>query len=112
MKFTALFLALVMVTTAYTMNNKFDINFSSKRNLHSVLTEVKAKLESGAPLSDIMDLLKEIADEIKAEQKNVNEIAKKQAEECATEVKFREKEVADGKSANQAATSAKSTCAS
>lgn len=53
-------------------------------------------MESGAPLSDIMDLLKEIADEIKAEQKNVNELAKKQAAECATEVKFREKEVADG----------------
>jgi len=96
MKFTALFLVLVMVTTVYTMNNKYDINFASKRNLHNVLAEVKAKLASGAPLSDIMDLLNEIKEEILAEQKNVNEIAKVQAEECATEVKFRTKEVSDG----------------
>jgi len=53
-------------------------------------------LASGAPLSDIMDLLNEIKEEILAEQKNVNEIAKVQAEECATEVKFRTKEVSDG----------------
>lgn len=96
MKVLAIFLvAMVFSTHAMSLFEKYPMNYSSKRSIMTVLTQVESKLKTGGPLDAITKMLDEFVTAVTEEQVQHDELFEKQNAECEDEFSFRKKEVAD-----------------
>lgn len=110
MKTQSLFLILLITTSmATSLFQKYPINYSSKRNLFKVLSEVRSKIASGGPLSAVIELLDDLKSEVQNEQSTHDAVSQTQQAQCQTEIDFRNNEISD---ANDSISSANSQLAS
>jgi len=110
-KTQALFLILILTCSfATSLFKKYPINYSSKRNLFQVLTEVKAKIEAGGAMSAVIKLLDDIKGEVQNEQTSHDAVAAQQQSECQNEIDFRNKEISDATDALNSANSQLTSC--
>mmetsp|Transcript_2827 Transcript_2827/g.391 ORF Transcript_2827/g.391 Transcript_2827/m.391 type:complete len:94 (-) Transcript_2827:100-381(-) len=66
------------------------VNFSQKRSIMTLLTQVESKLKAGGPLNAITDMLKEFVDTVTEEQVAHDKLYQDQKVECDEEFEFRE----------------------
>lgn len=100
MKFQALFLiAMIASTMSLSLFQKYPINYSSRRNIYSVLTEIKAKIASGGPLDAVVHLLDDIKQAVQDEQSRHDAVSGQQNQECDAELSFRNQEIDDAQEA-------------
>jgi predicted nucleic acid-binding Zn-ribbon protein len=100
MRTAALFLIVLIVCgNATSLFDKYPMNFSPKRSIMTLLTQVEAKLKAGGPLDAITRMLDEFVTEVTEEQVQHDELYATQQRECADEFSFRESEIAQASSA-------------
>jgi hypothetical protein len=69
MKAVALLLVIIMVTSnATSLYDKYPLNFSPKRSILTLLTQVEAQLKAGGPLDAITKMLDDFVTEVTEEQ--------------------------------------------
>lgn len=86
-------LVLIVGASATSLFEKYPLNFSSKRSIMTLLTQVEAKLKSGGPLDAITRLLEDFVTEVTEEQVQHDQLFASQQKECADEFGFRESEI-------------------
>lgn len=107
-----LFLLILLLNSSISMSlfHKYPLNYSSKRNLFKVLSEVRSKIESGGALSSVLQLLTDLKTEVQNEQSSHDSVAKEQQFQCETELSFRAKEISDANTALSSANSQLTSC--
>lgn len=110
-KYQALFLILLVTSSlATSLFKKYPINYSSKRNLFAVLSEIKTKIQSGGAMNAVIKLLDDITSEVQNEQTNHDAVAAQEQAQCQSEVDFRNKEISDATDALNSANSQLTSC--
>jgi hypothetical protein len=67
MKFFAIFALVLVAVSATSLYDKYPINFSQKRSIMALLTQVEEKLKAGGPMDAITRILGEFRTEIVSE---------------------------------------------
>lgn len=94
MKAVAVFLiAMIVCSSATSLFDKYPINFSSKRSIMTLLTQVESKLKLGGPLDSITRMLQDFVTEVTQEQVSHDDLIANNRRECATEENFRSNEI-------------------
>ena len=104
MRFLAMCLIVLIATShATSLFDKYPLNFSSKRSIMTLLTQVEAKMKSGGPLDAVTRLLNDFVTEVTSEQAQHDQLYEQQKSECDSETSYRVTEIASANSAIQEA---------
>ncbi|CAD8090573.1 unnamed protein product [Paramecium sonneborni] len=90
-------LAIIVLTQAGFVQ-KYPLNYSNKRNIMSIMTEVESKIQARNPLDTIKGILNSFKSEVASEQATHDEVYNAQKAECDSEIDYRSKEVQDANS--------------
>ena len=104
------FILLIASSMAVSLFQKYPINYSNKRNLFKVLTEVRSKIEAGGAMTVVIKLLDDLKIEVQNEQSNHDAVAQTQQAHCQTELDFRNKEIDDANAALNSANAQLNSC--
>lgn len=88
-----LLIALVGSKALYT--NKYQMDYSERRNIMQIMTEVESKLKSGHASETVNGVLDGFKDAVNQEQAIHDEVYQKQKNECDSEIGYRKTEVED-----------------
>jgi PBP1b-binding outer membrane lipoprotein LpoB len=100
MRTAALCLILLIVSAnATSLFDKYPLNFSAKRSIMTLLTQVEAKLKMGGPLDAITKLLEDFVTEVTEEQVQHDQLWASQQKQLAEEYAFRESEIQQAEAA-------------
>lgn len=105
-------IVLIAASNATSLFDKYPLNFSSKRSIMTLLTQVEAKLKSGGPLDAINRMLNEFVTEVTAEQAQHDQLFASQQADCADEISYRENEISQANAAIQQASETLDGCTS
>lgn len=101
---------LIAASNATSLFDKYPINYSPKRSIMTLLTQVEAQLKNHGPLDAITRMLNDFVTEITEEQVQHDNLFATQQAECAKEFAFRQAEVEAAVAAIQEATETLDGC--
>ena len=111
MKFQAIFLIMLIASSmAVSLFKRYPINYTPKRNLFKVLSEVRSKIAEGGSMSAVIKLLDDLKSEVQNEQTSHDAVASQQQASCQQELDFRAKEISDADDALTSANSQLTSC--
>jgi septal ring factor EnvC (AmiA/AmiB activator) len=110
MKVAVFIVALIACASATSLFTQFPMDFSKRRSILAVLTQVETQLKMGGPLDAITKALDDFKNAIEEEQATHDALKDKQDQECEEEFKLREEAVAEAESALKEATETLDGC--
>lgn len=99
MKVALFIVAIIACASATSLFTQFPMDFSKRRSILAVLTQVETQLKMGGPLDAITKALDDFATAIDEEQATHDALKEKQDVECEDEFKLREQAVAEAEGA-------------